>query len=179
MLLLKVTTFKPIRRIILIRFTFSLYITCILMVILVGSTIWINSNCEMEMIQSKNQRNQPESRIFESFQRPKEVLNFNENFQIEKAKSCFVPKNHSIYSGIELLEDVLKSEKRPKPGKSIFFHETSCTEDGIVVLNARYFKLFDLMHKMNHFFFSKFFLIHKSTSCNIQCYFLMFKLIKK
>lgn len=175
MLLLKVTTFKPIRRIILIRFTFSLYITCILMMILVGSTIWINSNCEMEMIPSKNQRNQLESRIFQSFQRPKDVPDFIENFQIEQAKRCFVPKNNSIYDDIELLEDVLESEKRPKPGKSIFFHETSCTEDGIVVLNARYFKLIHFTHKMNHFFFSKKLLIHQSTSCDIQCDFLMFK----
>lgn len=37
---------------------------------------------------------------------------------------------------VELLEDIMSSEKKPQLGKSVFFHETSCS-NGIVKLNAR------------------------------------------
>ncbi|XP_065095251.1 lactosylceramide 4-alpha-galactosyltransferase-like [Ochlerotatus camptorhynchus] len=36
-----------------------------------------------------------------------------------------------------VLEDVQKSHKQPQHGKNIFFHETSCSADGIIRLNAR------------------------------------------
>lgn len=39
---------------------------------------------------------------------------------------------------IILLDDISHSEKKPQPGKSIFFHETSCARDGLITLNARY-----------------------------------------
>lgn len=35
------------------------------------------------------------------------------------------------------LHDVLESAKLPTPGRSIFFHETSCSVDGTIKLNAR------------------------------------------
>lgn len=50
------------------------------------------------------------------------------------AKKCFM--NNNLVWDVELLEDIMSSEKKPQPGKSIFFHETSCS-NGIVKLNAR------------------------------------------
>lgn len=35
------------------------------------------------------------------------------------------------------LHDVMESAKQPTPGRSIFFHETSCSVDGTIKLNAR------------------------------------------
>lgn len=133
MLLLKVTTFKPIRRIVLIRFTFSLYVTILLMMIFIGSTVWITRNCELREIIVQNQQSQHFVRVENS----KNIRNFSEIFKIKEAKRCFLPRDNRIYDGINLLEDVLDSGKRPTPGKSIFFHETSCTKNGIVVLNPR------------------------------------------
>lgn len=51
------------------------------------------------------------------------------------AIKCFT-NNHDIWD-VKLLEDVMESERKPRAGKSIFFHETSCS-NGIVKLNARY-----------------------------------------
>ncbi|KXJ71251.1 hypothetical protein RP20_CCG021053 [Aedes albopictus] len=36
-----------------------------------------------------------------------------------------------------VLEDIQKSHKQPKHGRNIFFHETSCSADGVIKLNAR------------------------------------------
>lgn len=49
-------------------------------------------------------------------------------------RKCFM-KNDLVWD-VELLEDIMTSEKKPQPGKSVFFHETSCS-NGIVKLNAR------------------------------------------
>ncbi|KAL5276633.1 hypothetical protein ACFFRR_002072 [Megaselia abdita] len=38
--------------------------------------------------------------------------------------------------GIRLF-DVLESDRKPRPGKSIFFHETSCPESGFMILGPR------------------------------------------
>lgn len=40
-------------------------------------------------------------------------------------------------NGIRYFEDILDSKWQPTPGKTIFFHETSCSKSGIVELNAK------------------------------------------
>lgn len=58
---------------------------------------------------------------------------------VRKAKQCFklnVSPNVAVGS-IQFFDDVIKSNRKPTPGKSIFFHETSCSKNGIVQLNAR------------------------------------------
>lgn len=39
--------------------------------------------------------------------------------------------------GVRYFEDILDSKWQPTPGKTIFFHETSCSKSGIVQLNAK------------------------------------------
>lgn len=55
-------------------------------------------------------------------------------------KKCF-RRNYNFANvgevAITLLEDIMESEKKPTPGKTIFFHETSCSKNGLVRLNAR------------------------------------------
>lgn len=58
---------------------------------------------------------------------------------VERAKQCFhlnaaVGENIAY---IKFFEDVMESRKKPTPGKSIFFHETTCSKDGLLHLNAR------------------------------------------
>lgn len=48
-------------------------------------------------------------------------------------RECF--ENHGFFQR-NLLPDILKAQKLPQPGKSIFFHETSCNA-GVIKLNAR------------------------------------------
>lgn len=55
---------------------------------------------------------------------------------IEKAKKCFQFKPNKNLD-IKLLDDIMESDKIPKPGQSIFFHVTSCATNGQVILNAR------------------------------------------
>lgn len=55
--------------------------------------------------------------------------------QVEEAKNCFRLKVDS--QEVLLLDDVMEAEKKPTPGKSIFFHETSCSTNGLISLNAR------------------------------------------
>ncbi|XP_031632385.1 lactosylceramide 4-alpha-galactosyltransferase-like [Contarinia nasturtii] len=57
-----------------------------------------------------------------------------------KAKQCFKLKSTSVgadISSINFFEDVMKSGKHPTLGKTIFFHETSCSTNNLVHLNAR------------------------------------------
>lgn len=62
---------------------------------------------------------------------------------VSKAKDCYVDfRLKSVDGGgnsesIIFFEDVLESKRLPTPGKSIFFHETSCSKHGLVQLNAR------------------------------------------
>lgn len=56
---------------------------------------------------------------------------------IEKAKKCFHFNITNNNLNIQMLDDIMESEKRPKPGQSIFFHVTSCATNGRVTLNAR------------------------------------------
>lgn len=39
--------------------------------------------------------------------------------------------------GVRYFEDILDSKWQPTPGKTIFFHETSCSKSGIIELNAK------------------------------------------
>lgn len=48
--------------------------------------------------------------------------------------NCFVKEFPNPF---QVLEDVQKSHKQPKHGRNIFFHETSCSADGVIKLNAR------------------------------------------
>lgn len=58
------------------------------------------------------------------------------------SKQCFRlnPKIRDNIAHINFFEDVMRSKKKPISGKSIFFHETSCSKDGLFQLNARYLK---------------------------------------
>lgn len=59
---------------------------------------------------------------------------------VARAKQCF-RLNAAIgdeISTIKFFEDVMEAKRKPRPGRSIFFHETSCSRDGTVHLNARY-----------------------------------------
>lgn len=56
------------------------------------------------------------------------------------AKKCFQHKSSAELEAahtIEFLEDVMAADERPRSGKTIFFHETSCLDDHLVRLNAR------------------------------------------
>lgn len=48
-------------------------------------------------------------------------------------RQCF--ENHGFFQR-NLLPDILVGPNLPKPGKTIFFHETSCN-GGVIKLNAR------------------------------------------
>lgn len=66
------------------------------------------------------------------------VQKYNESEMnlIEKAKKCFQFKSIKNLD-IELLDDIMESDKKPKPGQSIFFHVTTCATNGRITLNAR------------------------------------------
>lgn len=54
---------------------------------------------------------------------------------IEKAQKCYQFQSKNL--DIQLLDNIMESETRPKPGQSIFFHVTSCATGGRVSLSAR------------------------------------------
>lgn len=59
---------------------------------------------------------------------------------VARAKRCFRLNAEAIGKddvSINFFEDVMESPRKPTPGRSIFFHETSCSKDGLVHLNAR------------------------------------------
>lgn len=56
---------------------------------------------------------------------------------IERAKKCFQFKSNKNLDIKLLLDDIMESDKTPKPGQSIFFHVTTCATNGRVTLNAR------------------------------------------
>lgn len=58
---------------------------------------------------------------------------------IARAKQCFHlnAANGDEMSKINFFDDIMESKRMPTPGQSIFFHETSCSKDGLVYLNAR------------------------------------------
>lgn len=48
-----------------------------------------------------------------------------------------VEANESVPTSIVYFDDILNAKKQPIPGAAIFFHETSCSETGLVKLNAK------------------------------------------
>lgn len=66
---------------------------------------------------------------------------------VERAKQCFrlTTALGDAISTINFFEDVMESKRKPTPGRSVFFHETSCAKDGLVHLNARYISTTILM----------------------------------
>lgn len=122
-MMIKVKTYRPFRRFILIQF--PLLSACLLIVALFAIAIWIAKTCEQEDSIKRSQFS------------PHSFYSFEETLRIKEAKRCFRPKNDGIYENLQLLDDVLEGKKRPQPNNSIFFHETSCSENGLVVLNAR------------------------------------------
>lgn len=117
-MIIQVQTGKPYQRFLFVRFRFSLLSVCLLLVIMVATFIWFSNLCELQKLHQS-----------------KDVKMIN---TIEKAKNCYRSKNkHEMFNDLKWLEDVLEAAYTPKPDKSIFFHETSCTHDGLLRLNAR------------------------------------------
>lgn len=55
---------------------------------------------------------------------------------IEMGKKCYKLGSNAV-KGFKLFDDILESKQQPKPGKSIFFHVTTCSTNGSIILNAR------------------------------------------
>lgn len=71
-------------------------------------------------------------------------ISASENFIV--SKTCYQQKEmvvSELNTSIKYLEDILFSERQPKRGKSIFFHETSCSTNYLVQLNARCVRMMD------------------------------------
>lgn len=126
-MLIKVKTYRPIRRLILIRFQIPVLSGCFLLIILFAASIWLNMSC-----------NRDESVLVSII--PHKAYSLNEIQRIKEAKRCFRPTTEKFHDNVQPLEDILEAEKRPQPGQSIFFHETSCTTNGIIQVNARYIR---------------------------------------
>lgn len=46
--------------------------------------------------------------------------------------------NHQRPSAVDMLPDIMVARRQPRPGRTVFFHETSCVAaDGVARLNAR------------------------------------------
>lgn len=52
------------------------------------------------------------------------------------ARRCFSNHVNVEENNIQLLPDVMTATRKPNLGKSVFFHETSCS-NGIATINAR------------------------------------------
>lgn len=64
------------------------------------------------------------------------VVSFWFESDIQYARKCFTASYLKEQVGLVSLSDVMVHERKPKLGKTIFFHETSCS-NGIIQLNAR------------------------------------------
>lgn len=42
-----------------------------------------------------------------------------------------------LNANVRFFEDISESARQPTPGRSIFFHETSCARDGLMHLDAK------------------------------------------
>lgn len=65
------------------------------------------------------------------------IWSYTVRVNFENAKNCFRRITNENDKTIKYFEDVLLSNKTPTPGKTIFFHETSCSSNGIAQLNGR------------------------------------------
>lgn len=75
-------------------------------------------------------------------------FSINSNTERQIKNVCFGLKRKHIY----VFDDIMQSP--PRLNKTIFFHDTSCTNDSIVSLNSRYFFLvceFLLIRSWNFF----------------------------
>lgn len=54
--------------------------------------------------------------------------------KLNNKSRCYMPP---LQDSIQYFSDILDDEYQPKPGKSIFFLETSCSKKGITTLNAK------------------------------------------
>lgn len=66
---------------------------------------------------------------------------------------CYKP---SVRNSIRYFDDIADSSKQPQHGKAIFFHETTCSTNGIVKLNSKYVSennktLIDFFDKVHEF----------------------------
>lgn len=56
-------------------------------------------------------------------------------------KHCLIdqhsPNDTGRFYGATKLPDILEDPRKPRPGKSIFFHETACSETGLLKLTSR------------------------------------------
>lgn len=60
--------------------------------------------------------------------------NLRKSYHIKVDENCY--KNRHKFADL-LIDDIMENAKKPTPGKSIFFHETSCSADGLIRINAR------------------------------------------
>lgn len=57
------------------------------------------------------------------------------DFELTNVSRCYA--DPADESPIAYFTDILDDDHQPTPGKAIFFLETSCSQSGIVKLNAR------------------------------------------
>lgn len=56
--------------------------------------------------------------------------------KIKLGRSCY-KLSSNVVKDLKLFDDILESKKKPRPERSIFFHVTTCSTDGSIILNAR------------------------------------------
>lgn len=61
--------------------------------------------------------------------------NNSQNKVSQNKVDCY--KISSVAGAIAYFEDIHEAKRQPTPGKTIFFHETSCSMTGVVQLNAK------------------------------------------
>lgn len=69
------------------------------------------------------------------------AVNISASMNFIASKACYQHleiDGSEVNGSITFLEDILLSERQPRLEKSIFFHETSCSADHLVRLNARF-----------------------------------------
>lgn len=57
-------------------------------------------------------------------------------YSVHRMKKCF-GRWPELKPNIKYFDDIMQSTKMPRKGRSIFFHETSCSDDGIAKLDSR------------------------------------------
>lgn len=73
---------------------------------------------------------------------------------IELGKKCYKLSSNAV-EGFKLFDDILESKEKPKPGKDIFFHVTTCSTNGSIILNARWV---NLIFKCQDYFEEKYYI---------------------
>lgn len=63
-------------------------------------------------------------------------VNIWNRYSVYRAKKCF-GRWPALKPNIKYFDDIMRSTKMPTKGRSIFFHETSCSVDGIAKLDSR------------------------------------------